>query len=639
MKQYFSKILIFLIIFALFASAKPLFAASINYASILDSNATSVIVKYGSLETKSVFSCTISNFSCKKSSSSSLAYPTVAKNPVKQTVYYDAQKTHAVGIAKNPGAETYTVNSYNFFKSTKPISTAVLPFPAKPTKITWSDDSTHVLFGYPSYTIYNGFRILDLATGTFSSEYYFTVDTPAALTISSLGNYIAYYTGTKSNEAGTRTYYLYDLKNNKQYSNTVSVPYWDLVGDQPRLFSFAPDESSLVYVGDQDGSMSLYRVDLKSLPADSATFGGQKVSLIKGNVADFFFVKNTSLLVVSNDTNPYTWSLRSVDFTKNTVSIIRNNVSYVAKMRQVGSNILINALKNNSSVPVAYNFKTGAVRFFASFPLSTTTIPGTREVFQTADEYGVLIKPKTITVSTPLLIWLHGGPYRQTSFGYHPYASYGVYDWMLDEAVKSGAIVLKLDYRGSQGYGSAYASSIKGEVGRGDVGDVVNAEAALRSKMTFGKTYLVGNSYGGYLSLKSIVEHPETFRGALSINGVTDWADLLVNIKTSIFNIHFAGVPSLENQALYDQASIINKVANLGDNPIIVAQGTADQTVDPSQAPLITGVLNQVHKNVTLVEYKGSDHVFSTKAPLEDLCKRLIKLSELTLAKGMCVFK
>jgi hypothetical protein len=58
---------------------------------------------------------------------------------------------------------------------------------------------------------------------------------------------------------------------------------------------------------------------------------------------------------------------------------------------------------------------------------------------QFAEIHGALLDSDTNTkTKKPLIIWLHGGPERQTSVGYHSYLSYGVYDEMLERFVRAG---------------------------------------------------------------------------------------------------------------------------------------------------------------------------------------------------------
>jgi dipeptidyl aminopeptidase/acylaminoacyl peptidase len=149
---------------------------------------------------------------------------------------------------------------------------------------------------------------------------------------------------------------------------------------------------------------------------------------------------------------------------------------------------------------------------------------------------------------------------------------------------------------------------------------------------------LAGNSYGGYLSLKTVVEHPNEIKDVFSINGVTDWGMLLVPLQNSIFNVHFNGVPDATNQPLYDKASIVNKITNLGTNKIIIGQGTRDRTIDPGQAYYLNTVLLNANKNVELIEYPGQDHAFSKKIPIQNACKTLITMVGKS-TKGRCAWQ
>ena len=247
-------------------------------------------------------------------------------------------------------------------------------------------------------------------------------------------------------------------------------------------------------------------------------------------------------------------------------------------------------------------------------------------------ETGVLMEPSHMDTKQtyPLVIWLHGGPQRQTSYGWHPYHSYGTYDAILELLRKNNALILKLDYRGSFGFGKEYIESIRGSVGDGDVTDVMNALAYMKKQYNIGNTYLVGNSYGGYLSLRTIVEHPGSFSGAFSINGVTDWESLLARLKTSIFNIDFGGAPSADTMSAYKQASIIDRTSNLGNQKIAIVAGEADRTIPVSQSRMLYEDLLSKKKNVELVVYPGEDHVYKKKETISNLCEKIFSFMQIT---------
>jgi len=139
----------------------------------------------------------------------------------------------------------------------------------------------------------------------------------------------------------------------------------------------------------------------------------------------------------------------------------------------------------------------------------------------------------------------------------------------------------------------------------------------------------MGNSYGGYLALKTIVENPKTFAGAMSINGIMDWFVLLDKLENSIFNTQFGGLLEEKNSDTYYQADIADHIKNLTKQKIIIVQATADQTVPVSQADYIYKIFNLRNRSAELVKYPGEDHVFKKISSLEDICRRLANMAGL----------
>lgn len=445
------------------------------------------------------------------------------------------------------------------------------------------------------------------------------------LTISKSGGWIAYYIKAdgKNNE---RTYTIKNIKDNKNYTTSSSVTYWDLVNEQMKVFEFSPDEKTLIYLDDKDGFASIYKVNLDSLQ-------NEKIESIKIrsealNISDFIYTDPDNLYYVGNSKeNPYKWSLYHMDLRTEKESVIESYVSYLDRIIKINNSLIFNRLQSKGYGPEVYNLKTKKINTFK--------IPNIGTKINTKNEQYIKIDDMNAVVMTPsvynpkktykALIWLHGGPLRQASYIYHPYHSYGIYDSMLKLLQKNNVIVLKLDYRGSLGSGRNYSEKIKGSVGSGDIEDVMKTVSYLKNNYNVGDIYLSGNSYGGYMSLKALVEHPETFKGVFSMNGVTDWESLLKAMKTSIFNTEFGGAPSTINQDLYNQASIINKIGNLGNQRIEIIQGGSDRTIPPWQSVLLYKKLKEAGKNVNLVTYSKEDHVFKEKKNIGDICSRLLK--------------
>jgi len=443
------------------------------------------------------------------------------------------------------------------------------------------------------------------------------------ITLSKSGNWLAYYISADSPE-NVRTYVVKNLKTNNDYIISENISYWDLINEQKKVFEFSPDEKSLVYLDDKDNEMSLYKVELSSLTGTELV--NKKLTTSAYNIGYFIYTDSQNIYYVGNNKiNPYNWILYDFDLKTGKEKIIETNVSYLDSIIKINNSIVFIRLQEKGYGPEVYNTKTKKIGFFKVPNIKTSRVIKNETNIKIGDSNAVVMTPPTYNPnkSYPVMIWLHGGPLRQTSLGYHPYHSYGIYDAMLKLLQKNNVIIIKLDYSGSFGTGREYSESIKGNVGKGDIDDVMEAVKYAKDKYKVKDVYLSGNSYGGYMSLRAVVEYPETFKGVFSINGVTDWESLLVRMKTSIFNTQFYGLPNESNRKLYDQASIINRIGNLGNQRIEIIQGEADGTIPPWQATLLSDKLKEAGKNVNLVTYKGEDHVFAGKKNIGDVCVRM----------------
>lgn len=453
------------------------------------------------------------------------------------------------------------------------------------------------------------------------------------ITISPSKNFIAYYIKGKDSSP-TRTFNIRNIKTGKEYNLSNSVSYWDLVSEQGRVFAFSPNSKEIIYVDDSEGAMALYLVDTTKLADEK--IAGLKLTTSAFQIDDFIFTDNQTLYYIGNSKdNPYVWSLYQYNIKTGKDKIIDTMVSYTDSLLKVGSSIIYNHLQENGYSPKMYNTISKQIKQFKTPYTKTNKNIKNQEVINSKNLHGVLMKPtlSNTSISHPLVIWLHGGPYRQTSYGYHPYHSYGIYDSILELLQKDGVVVFKLDYIGSLGLGRNYSEKIKTSVGKGDVEDIMESIAYVKNRYNIDNVYLAGNSYGGYMSLRALAEHPDSFTGVLSINGVTDWESLLNKMKTSIFNTQFNGLPNENNKDLYYQASIAERINNIGNQKIEIIAGEADRTIPLWQATTMYDKLKESGKNVTIVTYPNEDHVYKGKKTIEDLCAQLFSFVGLPVDK------
>lgn len=120
----------------------------------------------------------------------------------------------------------------------------------------------------------------------------------------------------------------------------------------------------------------------------------------------------------------------------------------------------------------------------------------------------------------PLVVLPHGGPSWRDLWGFDP---------LVQLIASRGYAVLQMNYRGSRGYGADFEELGRRQVGRAIQTDI---EDATRWAIAAGvadpkRIAIAGGSYGGYSALYALGQSPGLYRCGISLEGVTDWFDLL----------------------------------------------------------------------------------------------------------------
>ncbi len=464
----------------------------------------------------------------------------------------------------------------------------------------------------------------------------------------SLDGKFVYYYQYADTKHPYRWYVLIDTETGKTYAKKTAVPFLDLMTEQNRLFSISPDSETLFSIDDREGTPAIYRVPLAKMTKSS--MAGERITKNTYTVADFIAYDKNNVYFIANRSDPLMWSLYHYDTVADSLQLVAENVSYADPIKKVGNGILFLQMKGNSVVPAVYDPTKNTLGYFL-LPQTPgiSNVNNSYKVVHYGNLSGTLLYPKpdtgNVKIPRPMIVWLHGGPYRQGSLTIHSFFSYGVYDWIMNEARDNGAVVLKLDYSGSYGYGSDFISALKGNIGKQDVKDVVaalgKAKEDVSKDFSISGVYLVGNSYGGYLAVRSLTAYPEKFAGAFSINGVMDWTSLLEDLKTSLFNIYFGGTPNRKNQNLYDKADMLGRYTSiLPGQKVTLVQAEKDSTINPAQADILKYSWKPNGVDVNVISIPEEDHVFHKNSSITNICGSLLNFMSMTATSAeRCVFK
>jgi len=208
----------------------------------------------------------------------------------------------------------------------------------------------------------------------------------------------------------------------------------------------------------------------------------------------------------------------------------------------------------------------------------------------------------------PTVLLVHGGPWSRDTWAF---------DTMTQFLANRGYAVLRVNYRGSEGYGRKHRDAAVGEFAGAMHQDLIDAvNWAVENKITDpDHVAIMGGSYGGYAALVGMTMTPGVFACAVDVVGVTDLASLLEDVppywETYLPLWHkFVGDPSNPvDRADMDKRSPINYAAR-ADGPILIIHGANDPRVRLDQSDRMVRALEDAGKPVEYHVIKKEGHGF-----------------------------
>ena len=122
-----------------------------------------------------------------------------------------------------------------------------------------------------------------------------------------------------------------------------------------------------------------------------------------------------------------------------------------------------------------------------------------------------LYRPDSRENQGPAVIFVHGAGYLQNAHKWWSsyFREYQFHNFLVD----NGYTVLDIDYRASEGYGRDWRTGIYRWMGGKDLSDNVDGAKYLVEKYDISpeRIGLYGGSYGGFITLMAMFNHPEIF--------------------------------------------------------------------------------------------------------------------------------
>ncbi len=204
------------------------------------------------------------------------------------------------------------------------------------------------------------------------------------------------------------------------------------------------------------------------------------------------------------------------------------------------------------------------------------------------------------------ILWVHGGPQSAVRKGFAPFFQY---------ALDNGYSVFAPNFRGSTGYGLTFTKMVERAWGAGARLDIIAGLDWLidHGYTKKGETFLIGGSFGGYMSLLLHGRHTDYFKAVVDIFGPSNLFSFINSVPEDwkpIMNA-WIGHPEKDREKLieYSPITYIEQMTK----PMLVIQGANDSRVVKAESDQIVDILMEKKRDITYMVLEDEGHGFSKK--------------------------
>jgi dipeptidyl aminopeptidase/acylaminoacyl peptidase len=211
---------------------------------------------------------------------------------------------------------------------------------------------------------------------------------------------------------------------------------------------------------------------------------------------------------------------------------------------------------------------------------------------------------------SPVLIYVHGGPEDQYRPGWDPFVQFLVRDL--------GYAVVAPNVRGSSGYGRSFLALDNGVLREDAVRDIGSLLVWIGVQPAFDRAHvaIMGASYGGYMTLASLVSYGERLSGGIDAMGISNFVTFLRNTsayRRDLRREEYGDEREPAMRVFLDRISPLTNASRIR-KPLLVVQGLNDARVPASESEQLVWRVREGGGEVWYLEAKDEGHGFRKKA-------------------------
>ena len=224
----------------------------------------------------------------------------------------------------------------------------------------------------------------------------------------------------------------------------------------------------------------------------------------------------------------------------------------------------------------------------------------------------------------PVLIDIHGGPEGQAVPVWSPFTQFLVREM--------GFVVVTPNVRGSTGYGRTYLDLDNGEDREDAVKDIgaLLVWIGLQKDLDAKNVFVSGGSYGGYMSLATMVNFGDRLRGGIDVVGISNFVTFLES--TSAYR-RDRRRPEYGDERLPKMRAYLQRISPLTNaarisKPLLVVQGLNDPRVNASESQQLVARVRARGGEVWYLAAKDEGHGFRKKTNRDFYQKAIVTFLE-----------
>jgi dipeptidyl-peptidase-4 len=392
-----------------------------------------------------------------------------------------------------------------------------------------------------------------------------------------------------------------------QEQSEAWIDVFDFFSNTDHYFAFPAGVDEFFWISDRDGYNHIYRYSYDGRLLNQVTRGSWVVTRFEGIDVD-----SETIYYTGTEASPLQRQLYAIGFDgqnkrrltreagTHNINMSPSTAYYLdtwsssSRPRRVelwntaGGGRLLRTLEANSQVEAFVQARAYSPVELFSF----TTSDG-------VELDGSMIRPPEFDRNRkhPVLLSIYGGPGSQAV--YDQWATNGWHQYLAQQ----GYVVVDLNNRGSGNYGRDFMEVVYKELGKWEANDFAELGNWLKTQpwVDGERMAIMGTSYGGFMTVGTLLRHPGVFKAGIANSPVTDW-----RLYDTIYTERYMGLLG-ENAAGYEASSLMPRAGQLEDQLLLVHSGM-DENVQPQHTMQLLTALTRAGKDADLRFYPPGAH-------------------------------